>query len=487
MFQRDLLTDAAVERLADATLTILERTGVICQNQEMLRALDQWGARVDYRREVVKFPRARVEEFAAGLRKEAGPGDASGYRAFRAPARPCLSTLVAQFFYDDAARERRPGTRQDLIKLIKLGDVLHPEHGSGHSLILREVPPLMEPLEAALVLAEYAARPGPAFAWSERQVDYLLEMGDILGIENWFTMGAICFAHPLRFDREVADRVVRMARMGLPIGLTGMQVSGASTPVTVAGFVAVSAAEFVATWIAGRALNSSVRLAAAMFASNVSVAAGPLGGTIWGATVDMKTGEVSYSAPDAMLRAFATSEFLGRWCGHPVPVGGGEYSAAKVPGLYAALEKAYKAMTIAAFSGQHPPVGDGMVDQGKTVSPVQLLLDTEMARALESLGRPVDVSDEEIALDEILQVGYGLETNHLLTEHTLRHYRHSLWCPQLMSRVGWGGMEAEEALLEKARARVEELVAQYRKPETDPDQLARLRQVVARARKAFVG
>ncbi len=487
MFQRNLLTDADVELLAGSTLTVLEKVGVLCQNEEMLRALEEWGAEVDRGREMARFPRARVEAFVAALRKEAEGGDGCGYRTFQAPARPALSTLVAQFYYDDEAKERRPGTRQDLIKLIKLGDVLHPSVGSGHALILREEPPLMEPLEAALVLAEYAARPGPAFAWNARQVSYLVEMGEILGIPNWFTMGAICFAHPLRFDRDVADRVVLMAKMGLPIGLTGMQVGGASTPVTVAGFVAVSAAEFVATWIAGRALNSSIRLAATMFASNVDVQGGPLGGIIWGATVDMKTGEVSYSAPDAMLRSFALSEFLGRWCGHAVPVGGGEYSVAKVPGLYAALEKAHKAMTIAAFTGYHPPIGDGMVDQGKTVSPVQLLLDTEMAVALESLGEPVEVTPETIALDEILDVGHGLETNHLLTGHTLRHYRRNLWCPQLMGRTGWNGFAEEEALLEKARRRVEQLVAAYRMPEVDPGKLARMRRVVERAREDLLG
>ena len=482
MYGRTLLTDSGVELLADSTLTILEKTGIICQNEEMLRALEQWGAQVDQAQETARFPRALVEAFVTQLRKEAPPpGD--GFATFAAPARPNLGTLVAQFFYDDWASERRPGSREDLITLIKLGDTLHPDEGTGHALILREHDPRLEPLEAALVLAEYSLKPGPAFAWDVRQVDYLAEMGEILGIPDWFTMGAICFAHPLRFDREVANRLVRMARLGLPIGLTGMQVSGASTPVTTAGFVAVSAAEFVATWIAGRALNARVRLAATMLASNISMEGGPLGGIIWAATVDMKSGEVSYSAPDAMLRAFALSEFLGRWCGHPVPVGGGEYSAARVPGLYAALEKAYKAMTIAAFTGHHPPVGDGMVDQGKTVSPVQVLLDREFAIGLESLGRPVEVTPETIDLEDILDIGFGIEKNHLFTEHTLRHYRQSLWCPPLMSRTGWNGFAEEEALLRQARQRVQELIATYRKPEVDLGKLARLRQVVERARR----
>jgi len=71
-------------------------------------------------------------------------------------------------------------------------------------------------------------------------------------------------------------------------------------------------------------------------------------------------------------------EFLRRWCGMSISVGGGEYCDAKLPGLYTALEKAYKSMTIAAFTGQHPPIGQGMLDEGKIISPVQLLLEREL-------------------------------------------------------------------------------------------------------------
>ena len=464
MFQQALLSDATVERLTDATSTVLEKVGIVCQNRQMLLALERWGATVDHDAETARFPRKAVEEFAASLRQEAKE---DGAPAFRAPPRPGLGTQVAQFFYDDWAQERRGGNRQDFIELIKLGEVLHGQEGVGHCLLLRDVPPLLEPLEAGLLLAEYAHRPGTPFAWDVRQVDYLIEMGEILGLQDWFTLGAVCFAHPLRFDKDVAARFVRMVRLGQPTGLTGMQVAGATTPVTVSGFVTVSAAEFMAAWIAARALNPQA----------------PLAGSIWAGTVDMRTGEVSYNAPDAMLRAFATSEFLGRWCGHRLPIGGGEYSSAKVPGLYATLEKAYKAMTIAAFTGQHPSLGQGMVDTGKTISPVQLLLDREMTTALESLAQAIEAEPKDIGLDAILQVGFGLTTSHLTTDHTLRRYRESLWCPQLLSRTGWNGFADEEALLRRFRAKVKELGSAYEKPEVDPTRLEGLRQVVERARR----
>ncbi|MBO3803802.1 MAG: trimethylamine methyltransferase family protein, partial [Candidatus Brockarchaeota archaeon] len=367
-------------------------------------------------------------------------------------------------------KERRAGNKRDFIDLVKLGESLHPDSGVGHSLLLTDVPAILEPLEAALVLAEYSRKPLPAFAWNVRQIDYLVEMGKVLGIENWFGWGAICFAHPLRWDRDTADKFVRRVKSGYPTGLTAMPVAGVTAPVTAAGFVVVASAEFFATWMAALALNENVELE----------------GSMWAGTVDARTGSTSYSAPDAMLYSFATVEFLRRWCGKEVPVGGGEYCDAKLPGLYAALEKAYKAMTIAAFTGRHPPVGQGMLEGGKTICPVQLLLERDLGSGVNVYARHIDVSPDNIALDTIVDVGFGLGKNYLQSRHTLRHCRESLWIPELLDRSGWNGFENEEKILEKTQKRVEDLLAAYEKPEIDAGKLSRMREIAKRARRELL-
>lgn len=433
----------------------------------MLKALENKGAKVDYISGKTIFPQEMTREFLDELRKEVPKERENGHRKFKTPPLPYLGTQIAQFFYDYEKKKKRSGNKEDFINLTKLGDVLHPEVGVGHSLLLTDVPPIMEPLEAAMLLAEYAHKPGPAFAWNVRQVDYLIEMGEIYGISNWFTWGAINPAHPFRFDKDVADKFVREAKLGIPIGLNSMAVAGVTTPVTVAGFIVVASAEIVATWIAARALNPKV----------------PLTGAIWAGTMDMRTGHVSYSSFDAMFRAFAVAEFLWRWCGIVIHVGGGEYCDAKLPGLYTALEKAYKAMIIAAFTGYHPSIGEGMLDEGKIISPVQLLLERELGRGLGHLGRPIEVTPETISLDTILEVGFAFKKNYLESEHTLNHFRSSLWIPELIDRSGWNGFEWEEETLDKTQGKVDKLISQYRKPEADLDKLVRIRKVVEKARK----
>ena len=465
--QYALLRDADVAPLAEGVLDVLAKVGVFCQNREALEAMERRGARVAYAEERATFPREMVEEVLEQVRAEGTSRPAPAEKRFRPPGLPRIGTQIAQFVYDFEAQRPVAGSRERFVELTKFGSSLEPDAPVGHGLLLRDVPPMVEPLEAALLLAEHAAHPLPAFAWNVRQVDYLIEMGDILGIPNWFSWGAVCFAHPLRFDKDVADKFVRRVREGASTGLTAMPVVGVSTPVTVAGFITVAAAEIVATWLAVRSLNPDC----------------PVGGSVWPGTVDMRTGSVSYGALDAMAYGFALHDFLLRWTGKAVSISGAEYCSAKAPGYYAAMEKANKAMTIAAFTGSHPGMGQGMLDEGKTLCPEQLLLERDLGLGVQILGREVEVSPDTMQVDAILEVAHGLTRSHLDSEATARRFRDCLWCPEVLDRSGWRGAETDDAVLRQLHRKARDLIAASRPPDVDPDKLARMRQVVARAKR----
>jgi len=469
MFGTTLLTDGDVEKMAEGVYEVLEKVGVLCQNDEIRRALEAAGAVLQPDSEAVLFPRQMVAEFVEAFRAEGSTDPGNGHRKFPRPGPPGLGTQVAQFYLDPDTDERRSGNTSDFVTLIKFGAAL--DGYVGHALLSTDVHPLIEPLEAGLLLAEWAPKPGPPFAWNVRQADYLVAMGEILGLEHWYTWGAICWAHPLRFDKDCADRFVRRVREGEATGFTAMPVAGVTTPITVEGFVVVTSAEHVATWIAARALNPQV----------------PLTGSTWGGSIDMKTGTVSYAAFDAMFYSFASVEFLRRWCGVTVAASGADYCDACKPGLYATMEKAHKAMMIAAFTGRYPGLGSGMVEDGKVLSPIQLLLERDMARGAQELARPINPTDDRIAMPTILEVAHGLQTNYLETEHTLLNYRENSWLPELIDRSGWKGFEHEEEILDAARQKFNELLEQYEKPQGRQEQLAAMREVVNRARGELLG
>jgi trimethylamine:corrinoid methyltransferase-like protein len=84
-------------------------------------------------------------------------------------------------------------------------------------------------------------------------------------------------------------------------------------------------------------------------------------------------------------------------------------------------------------------------------------------------------------------VGVGLGKNYFETEHTLRHFRSSLWLPELIERSGWNGAADEKKVLDKTQQRVNDLIAQYEKPTGREEQLAAMRAVVERARRELLG
>jgi trimethylamine--corrinoid protein Co-methyltransferase len=486
MYQPTLLQDAQIEPVAETSLKILEQIGILCQNEEILIALAAAGAKVDYASERARFPRAMVQEYIESFRAEYGGRmyaqafNADGLTAegadeatggeFSPPGLPTLGTEIAQIYYDWPPRQRRSSNTPDFITLLKLGEMLHGAAGVGHCLTPTDVPALIEPLHSACVMAEHVSKPVGVYCFRADQRPYLQEMAEVLGVgDSLLAWGAICFAHPLRFDREPAGRFVLMAKAGVPVGLTAMPVAGVSTPITPEGFMAMTAAEQVAGWIAGRALNPTV----------------PLGGSMWAATVDMRSGTVSYSAPDAMYMAFCSIEFIRRWTGVSIPPGSGEYCDAKEPGLFAVQEKMYKAMMVAAFTGRHPGVGSGMLECGKTLAPVQLLLERDYLGSLDIFSRPLDPSAANLAFETMLEVDLGFDRNFFESTHTLQHFRQNVWLPQLVDREGWKGWDQDEALVNRAQAKLEELLAEYRQPEVDPDKLAALQAIKERAARNF--
>ncbi|MBM4083080.1 MAG: hypothetical protein FJ278_25450, partial [Planctomycetes bacterium] len=262
MFQRSLLKDADVEPLGEAALTILEKVGALYQNDEILKALDAAGARVDYQRQVATFPRKMVSEFLEAVRKEAPKTPDDGHRKFSPPGEGGLFHNLSQYFYDAEKRERRIGNKRDYIELLKLGDVLHPERGVGHCILLSDVPAVVEPLEATLLQFEYAHKPRGAYVQDVRQVPYLMEMEAISGVQGLHWLANCGFSSPLRFGKDIADRFVYGIKHGRPANIYVMTVSGAGMPVSVAGCMALCGAEFVANWIAGRALNPKCPISA---------------------------------------------------------------------------------------------------------------------------------------------------------------------------------------------------------------------------------
>jgi trimethylamine--corrinoid protein Co-methyltransferase len=472
----ELFTESDLDQLADAVLATLARAGAMYQSDAILDALEAVGAMVDRSAHIARLPRSLVESFIEIQKRKPRPEMPRWELSPTEGALPGITLQVAQFYYDHERGTRRPGNREDLVRMVQFGEALDERQPVSQVLVMREEPPEVEALEAALVLLEHTSRPGDVYPHFATQFPYLEEIGELCaGDPNRFLTGGIFMVAPMRMDRRSCDYMVETSRRRLSRGVGTMPVAGISAPVTRAGAIVIAACDIIAGWAAAMALDPDL----------------PVSGGICSGSVDMATGNVSFCSPEAMLQDLGCVELFRRRFGGQVGVAGGaDYTNAKFPGYQAGFEKAFEAMAIAAYTGSHPYMGAGLLDSGKMFSPIQLLIDRELQAFLWHFAARPKVDAEHIALDTVISIGPGIGESHLESEHTLKHYRQNLWFAQLLDRRVWRG-DADEAqpdrwLLERAQGQFNEIMSRYQPPPVDRDMLAKAREIVNRARNALL-
>jgi len=483
----ELFTESELDQLEDATLSVLETAGAMYQSDAILDALAKAGAQVDRATQRARLPRPLMKQVIERQRQrqQAEGGDARPRRPQGEPdpstslraGLPGLDLHIAQFWYDHEKGERRPGNRADLIHLTQFGDALDATKPVHQVLLMQEAPPEVEPLEGLLLLMEHSSRPGLTYPHFAGQFPYFEEIGEIwLGDPRAYLVGGVFLVSPLRMDRRACDCLVERARRGMHCGTSTQPVSGVSAPVTRAGTIVVGAAEILAGWAAVSALNPDMDMS----------------GNIESGVVDMATGNVHFGAPEPLVQDLGCAElFRRRFGGHVGVAGAGNYTSGKFPGYQTAFERTFDALTIAAYTGYRPRVGSGLLDSGKMFSPLQLLIEREVESLIGCFDQGVPVSADEIALDVITSVGSGIGRSYLETEHTLTHYRRSLWFAKLLDRSVWredrDEAHPDAGLLARAQAQFNEVMSRYQRPEVDEEKLGKVREVVARARRELVG
>ena len=467
-----LFAEADLDRLHDAVIRILRDTGIQVHSDAFLEALANTGAQVDKARRGVRFPADLVERFIEERRNNPLPPPERDHRGSYAPSVGCV---IAPFLHDFRRKARRPGTKADLIELIHWAEMdTPPECRVGQAVTMSDVDGRVEPIEAYALLLEHSSRPNEAAYTSQAdQIEFLLDIAVAYHGHKVFPHGAGFMTSPLTFGDRAARQVLAMMRFGREhFGFGVMPICGGNAPMTVAGNVALSAAELLGAWLTIKSLQPDATFS---------------GGACNG-LMDLRRGVATFNSPEALLANLGVAELFERRYGGGVGVAAGaDYIDARLPGIQAAYERTYRAMAIAAFTGGRFYLGGtGTLDGGKIFSPVQFILERDLSEGLWRLGRGIEVNDNTLAVDTIAAVGVGGGKSYLDTEHTLRHFRDT-WFPAFLYRGAWEGDAAEfqrdERMLAQAHQQYRRAVARYEPPAVGDDVLKEVRRIVERARR----
>jgi trimethylamine--corrinoid protein Co-methyltransferase len=253
----------------------------------------------------------------------------------------------------------------------------------------------------------------------------------------------ICTISPLTQDEGGIEAALEFAAAGIPVGLYPMATTGVTSPVTLAGTLAVVNAEVI---------SALALLQIATPGAKVFYCGGP-------ATIDLRTGAYTATSPEAIwLRSMVAQ--MARFYGLPSIVGAGATSA-KTPGEQAAWENTLSFL-LPTLAGANVLFGLGLLDGSNLLTYEQIVLDAEIGAMIRRLLAPVEFDDDAFAVDLIQALGPG--GVFLDQPHTIKQMRQALSVPIVSDRDSYDEWEHKGQLsrVAIAREKVRDILASHR-------------------------
>jgi trimethylamine--corrinoid protein Co-methyltransferase len=462
-----VLSDDQKERIHQATLEVLRRTGVRVLSPGVRERLSRAGCWLDGER--VRMPSHLVEWAVRVAPKRVVLCDREGDAAMFLEGYRCYYGTGSDtpFVIDAYSGERRQTVLADVANVARLVDALPHIHFLMCMGIASDVLASISDLYHFYAMVANTTKPIVYTAWSRKNLEAIVEMARVVagGVEA-LQRSPFCALYaepmaPLTHGRESCEKLLYICAEGLPVVYTPGLITGASGPVTRAGAVVQANAEL----LSGLTICQLIREGTPVVAAGSGMM-----------TMDMSTTLASYGAPEFMLDWCALSE-MGHYYGLPI-FGFAGVTDAKTFDQQAAAEGALWVL-LAAQCGGNLVHDVGYIESGLTASYEMLVSMDEVVGTVARFMEGVEVSEEALALDVIDRVGPG---GHFMGEpHTLRHFREN-WYPTLHDRRNRAGWEERGALTlgERARRRVQGILEHHRPPTLDEAVLAGLEAILQR-------
>jgi trimethylamine--corrinoid protein Co-methyltransferase len=476
------------ERILGEAFQLLERPGVLVGDTEAIDLLERSGARVDRGRGVAFIPEATVRRALETVPREFFLCDRDGAPRVRYggdavhfdPGSSAVKVL------DTRTGDHRPGTSDDLARLVKIAESLPQFDAQSTALVCSDVPKEMGDLYRLYIVLMHSRKPVVTGAFTTTTLPVMLEMiaadsgairgtaapsaGDAPAVPRARAVFDVCPSPPLNWSDFAARTLILLARAMTPAQMVSMPLAGATAPATIAGSLVQHAAEC----LSGIVIHQAARPGAPI---------------VWGgapAIFDMRFGTTPMGAMETALIDASYAE-VGKSLGLPTHAYLGA-SDAKILDAQAGMEAGMTAL-VAAIAGINMVSGAGMLDFLACQSPEKLVFDAEgiaMARRLLA-----GVEARETPLATHLFAALGHRAGFLELKHTREFFRLEQAMPSAVidraSVRAWEDAGRPDTAA-RARERVGALVAAYRRPEIGAEAERGIRKIVeAAARRAGLG
>ncbi|HUU27982.1 MAG TPA: trimethylamine methyltransferase family protein [archaeon] len=470
-----VLSDGQIERIHQASLSILERVGILVPHREMLGRFADSGARVDFDNQRVRIPAELVERSVetAGKQFTMYGRDLSVTAAFGQGQRNYNSIAGEALWVDHAGGERRHASLDDAATATRFADALEEINIVGAMSDPHELPIQTRCIEVLAEQIRNTTKPVTFWFHDRASARFIIEMLVALrGSEELAARYPLCYPFlepisPLRFPFHGIDLLFETSRLNLPVPIGPMAQMGLSAPATVAGTMAQENAEI----LAGICITQLVREGLPVCYGGICHA------------FDMNTTQLIFCGPEQAIFGVGMTQ-MGKRYGLPVYINVG-LTDSKRPDAQAGLEAgATLVLGAAAGADIFGHMGISGVDQASSLD--ILILQCEIISYTESLSRSIEFSDETFGIDIIEEVGPG--GTFIDTRHTVDHFRRELWFPRLLDREYYQAWldNGAVSLEERCRERKEEIITSHEPEPVQPDLDRALDEIVSSAKRELL-
>ncbi len=413
-----VLNEDQIERIHQATLELLERTGVQVTHPRALELLDGAGARVDGDR--VCIPAWMVEDAIRQAPSRVVLGDRSGERriflegdkSWFGPSLDCIDYL------DPLTDERRRFVSDDCRITSTVADAL-PNYTWVMTIgMADDVSADVADRVIAKQVFTHTEKPLVFCCKDVNSVRDIYRMAVLIaGGEEPFQRAPTCVHYsepisPLLYYDPAVEKILFCAEKGIPLINYPAPQAGSTAPATFAGEVVQGSAESLSGLVLAQLVNPGAPFIYGAFAT----------------VMDMRTTVFSYGAPEMSLMVAAMAQMAQHY---RLPFfGTAGCSDAKFPDAQAAAEAAFSCLA-SALVGANLIHDAGWLDHGSVASPAYIVLVHEILDMVGQLMPGMPVTDETLALDVMDQVGPG--GHYLDEEHTYTHFK-DVWYSDLFDR-----------------------------------------------------
>jgi trimethylamine--corrinoid protein Co-methyltransferase len=451
----ELLSQELIDRILDEAFQLLTKPGIKVQSTQARRLLADAGAEVDEDASIAHIPQRLARQAL-----ESVPHEFFLYN-LKGDAVVCYGGDAVHFdpgssgvhILDGETLEHRPSYTPDLVRLIKLTEMLPQYDAQATAVVCNEVPKAIGDLYRLYLVLTLSVKPVVTGAFSTQTTQIMFDMLAIFAggsrelAARPLAVFDVCPSPPLIWSDFGSQNLIDLARAGVPAQIVSMPLAGAAAPVTLLGAVVQHAAEC----ISGMTIHQLAQPGAPI---------------VWGgapAIFDMRQGTTPMGAIETAMIDAAYAQ-VGKSLGFPTHTYLGA-SDAKLVDAQAGMESGMSAL-VGALAGINMISGAGMLDFLACQSPEKLVVDAEAIGMVKRLLQGMQVQTETLAT--AMFEGINFKGDFLKQPITRQLFPKEQFLPSAV--IDRGSIRAWQAAgrpdtMGRARHRVTELLGAYQPPD----------------------